>query len=721
MSKKYKLILAMAIAVLSLSGVFKCDAKPDLSLTSASATIADPPVTVTDDGSTYTMSNGYLTIKVSKRTGDLISVKTSKTVTPNIELMGYLSGHHAGYWEQSPALAAREVASVTIDPATVNGARGEVSVKGYSDGKSILGTNPTAAGQGGGLIADLEIRYTLERGAHGLYTYAIFTHQGTYPAGSVGESRFGFKLSGSVFDWLSVDGQRNALMPNGKDWDAGDDLNMKEARRLTTGIYKGRAEHKYDYSAGQAKLPAFGWSSTTQKVGLYIINPSFEYLSSGPLHFELTGHIDDGDGGDPTLLDYWRGTHYGGSELNFATGEFWTKVVGPIFIYVPTGSDPKSLFVNAKKQALLEQSHWPYNWVKGVDYVPAAQRANIKGHFKLVDPQTSTIKFSNLLVGLSFPDEPAAPRLAQLETGLPTVAVHIDEPAPIKRTDTAQLLPSGKRANRGTYLPPRRSGMRPSFAFRPQPVTWQNDAKHYEFWAHGSADGTFTIPNVRPGTYQLHAIADGILGAYDATAKITITPGQKLDLGTIEWHPTHFGKQIWQIGIPNRSAKEFYKGDDHWHWGMYIEYAKFFPNDVNFTIGKSDPAKDWYIYQVPHDTDFKPDGRDQGRATPWTINFMMPTNIPSSGKATLRFGISGSGTRSLGIAVNGKEVGPDTDISGGGASMIRDGIEGTWVERDFNFDASLLKLGENTIVLTVPAGGVANGICYDVVRLEVGR
>jgi rhamnogalacturonan endolyase len=226
---------------------------------------------------------------------------------------------------------------------------------------------------------------------------------------------------------------------------------------------------------------------------------------------------------------------------------------------------------------------------------------------------------------------------------------------------------------------------------------------------------------VRPGTYQLHAIADGVLGAYDAVANVTITAGQKLDLGTIEWKPVHYGQQIFQIGTPNRSAKEFYKGDDHWHWGMYIEYAKYFPNDVNFTVGKSDPAKDWYIYQVPHDIDFKPDGRDQGRATPWTINFTMPADAPTTGKATLRFGISGSGARSLGITVNGKEVGPDTDIGGGGASMMRDGIEGTWVERDFSFDASLLKSGQNTIVLTVPAGAVGTGICYDVVRLEVAK
>jgi rhamnogalacturonan endolyase len=718
-----------------LAGLVFCFAT--VPVLAAAATPVAPAVTVVDDGPTYTMANGYLTVKVDKVTGDLVSVKTPKTVTPDIELMGFLSGHHAGYWEQSPALAARREAKITIDPAGVGGERAEVSVKGWSDGKSILGARPTAAGQEGGLIADLEIRYALARGDHGLYTYAIYTHEATYPAGSVGESRFGFKLNGKVFDWLSIDDQRNALMPTGADWDAGTDLNMKESRRLTTGIYKGRAEHKYDYSADQSKIPAFGWSSTTQHVGLYLINPSFEYLSSGPLHFELTGHIDDGDGGDPTLLDYWRGTHYGGSVLNFADNEPWTKVVGPIFIYVPTGGSPNTLFADAKHQATVEAARWPYSWVKGVDYTPAGQRATVKGRLKLVDPQAPTAKFSNLLVGLSFPDQPAVPRAprpprpeaitpsseASASPQAAPVAPKVDAtpatPAATADPDhPAQLNAQGQRVNRGTYVPPRRPGA-PAFNFPPQPITWQNDAKHYEFWAHGSDDGSFTIPNVRPGTYQLHAISDGVLGAYDATASVTIAPGQRLELGTIEWHPTHYGQQIWQIGTPNRSAKEFLKGDDYWHWGMYIEYAKLFPNDVDFTVGKSDPAKDWFIYQVPHDTDFKPDGRDQGRATPWAIHFEMPAGQQPAGKATLRFGLDGVSTRTLGITVNDKDAGTMSDMFGAGASMIRDGIEGTWIEKDFSFDASLLKRGANTIVLTVPAGGVANGICYDVVRLEV--
>ena len=117
MQKIYKLILVVAVLAAPLFICLKANAQ------------SAPPVTVTDDGPTYTLSNGYLTIKVNKRTGDLTSVKTPKTVTPDIELMGYVSGHHAGYWEQSPALAAREVASVTIDPKDVKGERGEVSVK----------------------------------------------------------------------------------------------------------------------------------------------------------------------------------------------------------------------------------------------------------------------------------------------------------------------------------------------------------------------------------------------------------------------------------------------------------------------------------------------------------------------------------------------------------------------------------------------------------------
>ena len=30
-------------------------------------------------------------------------------------------------------------------------------------------------------------------------------------------------------------------------------------------------------------------------------------------------------------------------------------------------------------------------------------------------------------------------------------------------------------------------------------IDWQNDAKHYEFWARGTADGKFSIPGDQAG------------------------------------------------------------------------------------------------------------------------------------------------------------------------------------------------------------------------------
>ena len=176
--------------------------------------------------------------------------------------MGYVSGHHAGYWEQNPSNAAQRTAKITIDPAKNGGDRAEVSVTGISGGKRLGGGGP-----GGGMLCDLEIRYSLGRDDRGIYTYAIFSHPGDYPSTQVGESRFGAKLNAKVFDWMSIDSRRNHLMPTGSDWDHGAPLNMKEARRLTTGIYAGRVEHKYDYSAVQFDIPAFGWSSTKEKIG----------------------------------------------------------------------------------------------------------------------------------------------------------------------------------------------------------------------------------------------------------------------------------------------------------------------------------------------------------------------------------------------------------------------------------------------------------------------
>ena len=76
-------------------------------------------------------------------------------------------------------------------------------------------------------------------------------------------------------------------------------------------------------------------------------------------------------------------------------------------------------------------------------------------------------------------------------------------------------------------------------------------------------------------------------------------------------------------------------------WGL--RYPLLFPNDITYTIGKSDYRKDWFFQHVPHaeadataiaaaSRGFRPPGIT-GRATPYTIQFVMESE--PKGKATL--------------------------------------------------------------------------------------
>jgi rhamnogalacturonan endolyase len=592
-------------------------------------TRADPPVTLEEDDATFTLSNGRVTARIDKRAGAITALKYQ-----GLNLMS------RGYWSQVgrsgtgsiDQFGSKRTSSVRIDPKKTGGERAEVSCRFVHDGKSP------------GLPADVELRYTLGRGDSGPYAWAVWEHRPGTPGFSVGEGRMAFKLNPDVFDYLTSDADRRRVMPTGVDWDRGEPLNMKEARRMTTGIHKGEPEHKYDYSAMLPQTPAYGWSSTKHHVGLWLINPNAEYLSGGPTKVELTGHLDVNPGGLPTLLNMWHGSHYGGSTLVVGEQEAWVKVIGPFFIYCNAADDHDTMWKDALAKAKREQEAWPYGWVDDPNYPPASGRGTVKGQVVVADPQAPNLVVRNLWVGLAHPS-----------------------------------------------------------------VDWQKDSKYYQFWARADA-GDFVVRHVRPGRYTPYAFADGVLGEF-SRADVTVEAGKTLDLGRLEWEPVRHGRQLWEIGVPDRSAAEFRHGDHYWRWGLYYEYPKEFPDDVNFVVGKSDPRKDWNYCQPP-----RIDG-DRVRSTTWTITFDLPE--APRGKATLRLAIAGSrAPRGVEVLVNDAAAGgtgplPDTGV------MHRDGIRGYWCERGVAFDAALLKRGTNTIKLRVPATSWVNGVLYDYLRLEL--
>ena len=73
--------------------------------------------------------------------------------------------------------------------------------------------------------------------------------------------------------------------------------------------------------------------STTRNVGFWFLNPSVGYLSGGPTKVEFLGDRDTNDVEAPTVLSYWRSSHYGGAVVDVVHGEHWTKVIGPFLLY----------------------------------------------------------------------------------------------------------------------------------------------------------------------------------------------------------------------------------------------------------------------------------------------------------------------------------------------------------------------------------------------------
>jgi rhamnogalacturonan endolyase len=678
----------LALASFLSAGLLPPALRADSAAPAVAKPAVDAPVTLADNGDTWTLDNGLVKITVLKRTGRL----TSLVYQGREELNARSEG-----WEQYPSGTVTQ--AVTIDPASNGGERAEVDVKG------ITGR------------MDLEVRYTLERGLSGFYTYAIYSHQAGNPPAREGESRFINQLTPD-FDWLSVDADRNMPMAADADLHAGVVIHAKEQRILSTGIYENSVEHKYSYCAEMYKLPAYGWSSIKNHVGIWLINPSNEYIGGGPTRIDLVCHMSG------TMLDYWTSGHYaGGAACSIPSNLTWNKVVGPIFVYCnalqssetasqadldrlqatkgnpvvpPAWTDnANALFTDARAEAQVVRAQWPFTWVQGVDYPQKDGRATVSGTIVLDDPQSATSSLPNLWVGLAHPD--------YVGTG-------------------------------GAFA--RRSG-------NGDLVTWEHDANYYQFWAEGTADGRFVIPNVRPGTYTLHAFANGVLGDY-AQANITVAAGQSIDLGLLDWKPVRFGRQIWEIGYPDRTGGKFFKGDgaDYWLWGWPVRYPLLFPNDITYTIGKSDYRRDWFFEEVPHGESeawLNPTATDpanqrfgwvaagtpgkdmwqtigRGRATTWTIRFNM--DDAGKGLATLRVALAGAdGQGGLQVAVNGQPVGTIHPVATNALRYNTD--KGIWRQYAQPFEGSLLKEGENEMQLTVPAGDLTTGVVWDYLRLEL--
>ena len=333
--------------------------------------------------------------------------------------------------------------------------------------------------------------------------------------------------AGSIFNWMSVDAQRNRVMEVSGGSSIGVQGAPVECYLWTNGIYAGQYDDKYKYSADLGVDHVWGWSSVGtggKNVGLWNISASSEYYNGGPLKRELMEHIGT------TILNMLNGEHYGmGSDGSWAANEVWTKVDGPYFIYcnnitntiTATNLAAQALYNDALAQGIAEAGAWPYAWFTNANYSLAANRGIVAGKIVINDSGNPNASAANLWVGL------------------------IQQPA-----------------NSG--------------------YDFQQWIKPYQFWTKTDANGNFSVSNAIAGAnYTLYAYGPGAPAMFMSQAQtggsppvlfdLPVTPfavsvpaGATTNLGNVIWKPARVGATVFEIGYPNRTSDKFRHGDDWW-------------------------------------------------------------------------------------------------------------------------------------------------------------
>ncbi len=345
--------------------------------------------------------------------------------------------------------------------------------------------------------------------------------------------------------------------------------------------------------------------------------------------------------------------HYHGSSTSLEAGEKWSKIYGPYKLYMNDGEGSvENLWDDAKAQAEAEKAKWPYEWLTDTPEYPLADgRGTVSGTFTIKDPYKSEVTGGGAMVGL-----------AQHETG----------------------------------------------------GNWQFESKNYQYWVEADAAGNFEIPDVRPGTYTLYAYSDGAVGEYKME-NVQVSAGQNTAVGELTWEiPRNKGEMIWEIGVPDRTAREYFHGDDYFRGYIWETFSEDFANPLEYTIGESDWSTDW---NYAHNGYLE---NDDWHPWKWNVNFDIDKKL-GYGEATLTIAFAGAHYARMEVFVNDEynHFARFYPSHARGNALIREGIHGKYSVYELQIPISMLKQGENTISLVQGrTDGGADHAMYDYISLE---
>ncbi|CAN0925756.1 Rhamnogalacturonate lyase [Linum grandiflorum] len=141
----------------------------------------------------------------------------------------------------------------------------------------------------------------------------------------------------------------------------------------------------------------------------------------------------------------------------------------------------------------------------------------------------------------------------------------------------------------------------------------------------------------------------GVVGSFRHSQLITLKQGDDIKLGQITFKSPRSGPTLWEIGIPDRSANEFFVPNPnprYRQYGLWDRYSELYPkDDVVFEVGKSDYKKDWFFAHV-----LRGDG-DMYNSTTWKIVFNL-SEVSPTGNYTLQIALAAAEMTNTFVYVN---------------------------------------------------------------------
>lgn len=330
----------------------------------------------------------------------------------------------------------------------------------------------------------VEMHYVFRKNESGFYTYIKIKDNGVQYK-SMTEVRYAIRVDKNNFNYgWTCEREGDMVSPEALT------NYVEEIQDATYKLTDGSIYTKYDWSVYRKDDVLHGLLGNG--TGIWNIEASREYVNGGPTMQDLTIH---GTNTTPILLTYFQSGHYGTQSVylkrEYAT---WSKIYGPSFIYVNTGSDNSDLISDAKIKAKEKEAEWPYTWLSDTLY--PLDRGTLTGKLKM----TGAGEVDSAVVFLT-------------EAGPSWVANNTE--------------------------------------------TWQLQPYSYFFESIVDNAGNFSINKIRPGTYTMYAYTQkGKLVNNLKVEGITVTIGAN-SMGDVVWNSGDKSNVIFQVGKSNHKSDEF--------------------------------------------------------------------------------------------------------------------------------------------------------------------